>query len=289
MSDVEVFNEHLAAENERLERQLTELRAMLGKPVTVNVQSPDSHVMQQIAQYLPQLTHMSTNISMVASALQNGNVAAGIGMVAAHLDGNTRMMGRVAEALGRLIPEPPESGPDPDDRYFHDAVVEALSCVECGATDTACIALGDTRICCEGCDHDPRGPSAPGVEAGQEREALAWLVHRASGCGVVPTPAGPSAAVCPPDREDYAAADAALAAGWTPPAALAAERERADRAEAALERVRAAHVRVKAPHPPTPDICSTCWDARRPGYSIWPCPTIAALADPTGPTEGGEG
>lgn len=43
------------------------------------------------------------------------------------------------------------------------------------------------------------------------REALAWTIHRAYGCGPVVTPDGPGP-VCGPDWEDYKAADEVLAA-----------------------------------------------------------------------------
>lgn len=57
-------------------------------------------------------------------------------------------------------------------------------------------------------------------------------------------------------------------------------------AEAERDRINAAlreHPRVSLPaHHQTapsvaPDVCGTCWDGRRPGFAVWPCPTVRAL------------
>lgn len=57
------INQHLEEENRRLEATLELLR-------TAGQMDPEARrILSQIGQYLPQLTHMATNMSMVASAV----------------------------------------------------------------------------------------------------------------------------------------------------------------------------------------------------------------------------
>lgn len=86
----DVINEALADENEKLQRQLREMQSLLGRPINVNVQSPDQETLRKIGEYLPQLTFMATNISMVASAIQAVN---------ANAIATTKMLERIAVAL----------------------------------------------------------------------------------------------------------------------------------------------------------------------------------------------
>lgn len=65
------INAHLEQENERLRRELDEVRAMLSRPVNVVLQNPQQSTLTQISQYLPQLTNIATNLSYVASAIQS--------------------------------------------------------------------------------------------------------------------------------------------------------------------------------------------------------------------------
>lgn len=113
----ERINEHLAKENERLQRELSEVRAMLGRPVNVNVTGPEGATLTKIGEYLPQLTHLSTNTAEVGGKLAN--------MVSHQITTNVKFdtmihtLDRIADSLDRLIPEPPEGGPEADDRHFH--------------------------------------------------------------------------------------------------------------------------------------------------------------------------
>lgn len=66
----EGINAHLVEQNDRLSRELEELRTLLRQPVNIQVQSPDSATLNRIGQYLPQLTNIATNLSYVASAVQ---------------------------------------------------------------------------------------------------------------------------------------------------------------------------------------------------------------------------
>lgn len=121
MSDGEAatgrINEVLAERNEELEKELAEMRALLGRPLNVNVQSANQDVLKKIGDYLPQLTHLSTNVAEVGGKLVQANALTeqtnrSLGHLVSHL-------ATIAETLDRLIPEPPEGGPEADDRYFH--------------------------------------------------------------------------------------------------------------------------------------------------------------------------
>lgn len=72
MSD-DLSKQVLESEVARLQTENDRLLNLLNRPVSVTVQSSDSGVMQQIAQYLPQLTHIATNLAHVASAVQQQN------------------------------------------------------------------------------------------------------------------------------------------------------------------------------------------------------------------------
>jgi hypothetical protein len=64
------INDHLVSENERLSRELDQLRAALKQPVSIQVQSQDAATLSRIKDYLPQLTNIATNLSHTASAVQ---------------------------------------------------------------------------------------------------------------------------------------------------------------------------------------------------------------------------
>lgn len=72
MSD-DVTRRILEQDNARLQKEMDDLRDLLGRPVAVTVQSPDSEALRTISQYMPQLTHLSTNMSYVASNLMMVN------------------------------------------------------------------------------------------------------------------------------------------------------------------------------------------------------------------------
>lgn len=95
----DLTNSILEQENERLGKELDELKAILTRPMVVNVEQNTSPAMNQILTYLPQLTHISTNLSHVASTVSAMNSS----MVAA-LDRLTKTL----EARLPLIPEPEE-------------------------------------------------------------------------------------------------------------------------------------------------------------------------------------
>lgn len=125
------FNEHLAAENERLEKEIGELRTLLGRPITI--QAPEENVLRKIGEYLPKFGELAANTATIAGEMKQERKA-----VAQRYDQQVRQMGhlidhlsRVGEALERLLPEPPVGGPEPDDRFIH---------LEAGA-------LWDGRVC----------------------------------------------------------------------------------------------------------------------------------------------
>jgi len=64
----EGVNAHLAEQNAKLEQQVSLLQATLESQNNLLAMRSDTE--QQIIQYLPQLTHLATNMSYVASAIQ---------------------------------------------------------------------------------------------------------------------------------------------------------------------------------------------------------------------------
>jgi len=91
------FNEALAEENERLNKELGDMRALLGRAVNVNVQAPEQATLKKIGDYLPQLTHISTNLSQVASAIQASNNTAVT--LATRLAEQNALLQRIAEGI----------------------------------------------------------------------------------------------------------------------------------------------------------------------------------------------
>lgn len=58
----------LEQQNERLEEEIAQLKRIAERPIQVT--SPDSGALKKIEQYLPQLTHIATNLAHAASAIQ---------------------------------------------------------------------------------------------------------------------------------------------------------------------------------------------------------------------------
>lgn len=72
----DLTKEILERDNRDLREQVESLQAVLNRPVTVQIQQPeppDLTTLKKVADYLPQLTHISTNLSHVASAVQSVN------------------------------------------------------------------------------------------------------------------------------------------------------------------------------------------------------------------------
>lgn len=88
----------LEQDNARLQKELADTRALLTRPVSVKVNGPDSAALGRVVEYLPQLTYIATNLSMVASALQNGQ-----GSASSLLGINNQLM-RIADTLERAFP-----------------------------------------------------------------------------------------------------------------------------------------------------------------------------------------
>lgn len=114
------INERLAADLDAAEKERDSLRAMLGRPVNVNIQAPEQGTLKKIEDYLPQLTHISTNLSQVASAIQNSNSNAMA--ISSALYTQNKLLERIADTLERLAPIPADLGDNEDhvtDRYVH--------------------------------------------------------------------------------------------------------------------------------------------------------------------------
>jgi hypothetical protein len=77
----------LEQDNARLQKEVDDLRALLARPVGVTVTGPDSAALNRVVEYLPQLTHIATNLSQVASALQRNEQT--LSAIADALDGIT--------------------------------------------------------------------------------------------------------------------------------------------------------------------------------------------------------
>lgn len=72
----DLTKEILERDNRDLREQIESLQAVLNRPVNVRVEqppAPEQATLKKIGEYLPQLTHISTNLSHVASAVQNVN------------------------------------------------------------------------------------------------------------------------------------------------------------------------------------------------------------------------
>lgn len=63
------INAHLEQENDRLTKELDELRSLLRQPINIDVKS-DAATLKRIVDYLPQLTNIATNLAHTASAIQ---------------------------------------------------------------------------------------------------------------------------------------------------------------------------------------------------------------------------
>lgn len=95
------LNQALIERNLQLEAELEAARAVMGRPIDVKVQS-DVEALNTVKTYLPQLTHMSTNFSHVASKLDWINDR----LTAMHTQ-QARVIGaveRIADALDRAFP-----------------------------------------------------------------------------------------------------------------------------------------------------------------------------------------
>jgi hypothetical protein len=67
------INEHLLEERDQAVEQLKKVERLLERPVNVTIQSSEEATLKKIGEYLPQLTHMATNLAHVASAIQAVN------------------------------------------------------------------------------------------------------------------------------------------------------------------------------------------------------------------------
>lgn len=77
---------------------LESTKQLLARPVNVKVDLPpaaEQATLKKIAEYLPQLTHMSSNLSHVASAVQASN---------AHAEDISKQLKRIADALEQEKP-----------------------------------------------------------------------------------------------------------------------------------------------------------------------------------------
>lgn len=114
MTDVEAatdrINEVLAEENERLKQDLLRTRALLERPVTVNIQSSDAATLKKVGEYLPQLTHLASNVATVGGELIQARKHAETHGKAL-LESQKKLdqtMRRIAAALERAYPIPEE-------------------------------------------------------------------------------------------------------------------------------------------------------------------------------------
>ena len=99
-----VINEAVAQQLHDAEEEMRKLRALLERPVNVTVQSPEQGTLRKSEDDLPQLTHMSTNRSHVASAVQAVNQA----IIADQKNraGTDALLERIATALEAMAPAP---------------------------------------------------------------------------------------------------------------------------------------------------------------------------------------
>lgn len=72
----DLTREILEQDNRQLREALESVQALLNRPVNVTVSAPpvpEQATLKKVADYLPQLSHISTNLSHVASAVQSVN------------------------------------------------------------------------------------------------------------------------------------------------------------------------------------------------------------------------
>ena len=94
----EVNLEGILDRNLELEDEVRDLKQLLSRPITI--QGQDAEAWRKFMDYMPQLTHISTNISSTASAVQNSS---------SKLDMINLTLQRIATALegGGVLPNPP--------------------------------------------------------------------------------------------------------------------------------------------------------------------------------------
>lgn len=100
----EVNLEGILDRNLALEDEVRDLKQLLGRPITI--QGQDAEAWRKFMDYMPQLTHLATNVSMTASAVQANK---------ASLDSINLTLQRIATALegGNVLPNPPAFQPIP--------------------------------------------------------------------------------------------------------------------------------------------------------------------------------
>lgn len=94
----ELTSEILAQQLRETQDLLDSTKALLARPVTVEVKMPppaEQKTLEKIGQYLPQLTHIATNLSHVASAVQMSNSKS---------DDLNKTLKRIADALEKESP-----------------------------------------------------------------------------------------------------------------------------------------------------------------------------------------
>lgn len=63
------FNEALAEENERLNSELAKYRALIERPVTVNIQSAEASALKKLVEYLPKFGELAVNTATIAGEM----------------------------------------------------------------------------------------------------------------------------------------------------------------------------------------------------------------------------
>lgn len=120
MTNEDMTRAILEQENDRLQRELTDARALLSRPVGVTVQSPDAAALQKVVEYLPQLTFIATNLSHVSSAVNNINNAGPLARIATALED---IAASLEGAHAIKMPQdrlPKKNGPDTQSRKVND-------------------------------------------------------------------------------------------------------------------------------------------------------------------------
>ncbi|NUS02077.1 MAG: hypothetical protein HOV97_05880 [Nonomuraea sp.] len=111
------LNDHLAEENQRLSKEIDDMRALLGRPVAVNIQAPEQHVLQQIGSYLPKFGELATNTATIAGQLMQANTRQAAERQQEQSEHRERLestkkldhtLRRIAAALERAYPIPEE-------------------------------------------------------------------------------------------------------------------------------------------------------------------------------------
>ena len=171
----EVNLEGILDRNLALEDEVRDLKQLLGRPITI--QGQDAEAWRKFMDYMPQLTHLATNVSMTASAVQANKASLDsinltLQRIATALEG-----GNVGESVGRRIEEAPARQSQRPDQSVAKRIVEHRRASARGVETDLLLALEDRHLRMTG---ERRGRGQAG-DAAADDEDVAGLSHGSGG------------------------------------------------------------------------------------------------------------